>query len=163
MTESQFKQMKLSAVASLQDYNRLNAAIKAKFPNVPAHSVMEAAKFFFRNTAHREYLSKWLEQASVWWLNNEGAMCKKVETTGKLIKGKSGKDVYIKHRAAKKGEPDISGVLNGKAFYIEIKVGRDRLSDDQKSYIQRLERAGAKVAVCGTLGEVMEFCNTLKE
>lgn len=45
------------------------------------------------------------------------------------------------------GLPDVMAVISSQATFIEIKVGRDRLSADQKSAIAELEKAGALVFV----------------
>jgi len=41
-----------------------------------------------------------------------------------------------------KGVADISAIINGKAWQIEVKVGRDRQSEHQKNFQQRVEQAG---------------------
>lgn len=41
-----------------------------------------------------------------------------------------------------KGIPDIIGCLRGRSLWIEVKAGRDRLSDDQKMRKFEIERAG---------------------
>lgn len=45
------------------------------------------------------------------------------------------------------GLPDVMAVIASQAAFIEIKVGRDRLSVDQKNAIDELEKAGAVVFV----------------
>lgn len=45
------------------------------------------------------------------------------------------------------GLPDVMAVVTSQATFIEIKVGKDRLSADQKSAIAELEKAGALVFV----------------
>lgn len=42
----------------------------------------------------------------------------------------------------KRGTPDISAIINGRAVMIEIKVGRDRLSEDQLKQMSEIEAAG---------------------
>ncbi len=42
----------------------------------------------------------------------------------------------------KKGVTDITGLLNGKPVNIEVKIGKDRQSDDQKKVQQQIEAAG---------------------
>jgi len=41
-----------------------------------------------------------------------------------------------------KGSADIHSVINGRAVKIEVKIGRDKLSEDQKRYQQQIEAAG---------------------
>jgi hypothetical protein len=41
-----------------------------------------------------------------------------------------------------KGSADISATINGKSVKIEVKIGKDRQSQDQIQYQQRTEQAG---------------------
>ncbi|MDB5239609.1 MAG: hypothetical protein JWP57_234 [Spirosoma sp.] len=41
------------------------------------------------------------------------------------------------------GLPDVTGVLNGRSLWVEIKVARDQLSEAQKQTISGLIKAGA--------------------
>lgn len=45
------------------------------------------------------------------------------------------------------GLPDVTGVFNGRSLWVEIKVGRDQLSEAQKRTISGLIVAGAAVFV----------------
>ncbi|GAB3931867.1 VRR-NUC domain-containing protein [Larkinella terrae] len=47
----------------------------------------------------------------------------------------------------KAGLPDVFGVVEGHAVFVEVKVGKDRLSDVQKQTITQLKQAGAWVYV----------------
>ena len=62
-----------------------------------------------------------------------------------------------------KGSSDIKGhIRNPKhafsiPFYIEIKVGKDRLSDDQKNYGTKVNATGALYTVVKTIDDFFEF------
>jgi hypothetical protein len=45
------------------------------------------------------------------------------------------------------GLPDVMAVFDGKSCFVEIKIGRDTLSGDQRKAIAELEQAGACVFV----------------
>ena len=45
------------------------------------------------------------------------------------------------------GLPDVFAVVEGRAVFVEVKAGKDRLSDVQKQTIAALEQAGAWVYV----------------
>ncbi len=47
----------------------------------------------------------------------------------------------------KRGVPDITGIYKSKAFYIEVKTGKDRLSEVQKSFISSVEASGGIIMV----------------
>jgi hypothetical protein len=52
-----------------------------------------------------------------------------------------GKGTYTKTTGTK-GSADISATINGRSVKIEIKIGADRQSEDQKRYQESIERAG---------------------
>ena len=45
------------------------------------------------------------------------------------------------------GLPDIMAVVDSRSCFVEVKVGRDTLSQDQKKAIAELQQAGARVFV----------------
>ena len=44
--------------------------------------------------------------------------------------------------APKKGVADVLGIFRGKFLAIEIKIGKDRLSDVQEGFLKNVEHAG---------------------
>jgi hypothetical protein len=44
---------------------------------------------------------------------------------------------------SRKGTADISATFAGKSIRVEVKIGRDRLSDHQRRYAEEVTRAGA--------------------
>ena len=59
------------------------------------------------------------------------------------------------------GIPDIVGCYKGIMWAIELKVGKNKTSALQDVAIGSLQKAGAMVAVCWTMEEVMEFIETV--
>lgn len=60
------------------------------------------------------------------------------------------------------GFPDLMGIFgnkknHGKAWCIELKTPRGRLSDSQKNWIMRLGGHGVAVSVCRSLDDVRDF------
>ena len=151
---------KLSQVCSQNAYERIHAIIKRKYTNVPKHAIMKPDSLY-SNTSHREYLSRYLESATIFIINNSGGMAKKENTAGAKIKTKSGKEVYVKHRAAKKGMPDVSAVLNGKAVYFEIKAPGDTVKAHQADYMDRLTAAGAMCFVIRTVDDIFDAIDSI--
>ncbi len=45
------------------------------------------------------------------------------------------------------GLPDVLAVVNGRALFVEVKAGKDRLSETQKQTHTALEQAGASVYI----------------
>jgi len=54
----------------------------------------------------------------------------------------------------KAGWPDIEIFSNGKVLFIELKIDKNKLSDDQKIIHARIKSNGFNVVTCWTLEEV---------
>jgi hypothetical protein len=63
---------------------------------------------------------------------------------------------YTKSMTAK-GTPDIDAIIFGKAAKIEVKVGRDRISDEQTDQGQRIEQAGGLFFVARNMPLFLEW------
>ena len=60
-----------------------------------------------------------------------------------------------------KGLPDVIMILKGRFIAIEVKAGRDKLSDDQKKRKFEIERAGGIYFECRSTDAFIEFFKTL--
>ena len=89
----------------------------------------------------REYSDKTangLTKCIIDFLTFSGWQAERINTMGKY-------DVHRKRwikGTGTKGSADISATIMGKSVKIEIKIGKDRQSEDQKAYQQMIERAG---------------------
>lgn len=54
------------------------------------------------------------------------------------------------------GHPDFAIYWQGRVLHLEFKVGRNRLSDDQKKYFDLLQKAGCTVLVIHSSKEAIE-------
>ena len=63
------------------------------------------------------------------------------------------------HRAGntEKGLPDIFAILRGRAVAIEVKAGKDRLSEHQKARAQEIERAQGVYLVVRSTDEFLNW------
>ncbi|MFD1144549.1 VRR-NUC domain-containing protein [Larkinella insperata] len=84
-----------------------------------------------------------LTRCIVDYLNLSGHFGTRLASTG-TYRADLQKFVHSQQRA---GLPDVFGVVDGRAVFVEVKVGKDRLSDVQKQTIHQLEQAGAWVYV----------------
>ena len=160
MTEKQFHSLKLSKVCSYETYQWLEHIVNQLQTGQPYP--LPVKEYFYSQTGHRQYLSKFLESIITKLVNKSGNFAKKVETTGAKIKTKTGKEIYVKAGHKVKGEPDVMTIIDGKIIYFEVKAGNDRLSTDQATMIARLEQAGARVYVVRNVCDVLEILYGLK-
>jgi hypothetical protein len=127
--------------------NSLAQTISAgKFPNVPAHA-RPALKYSDKDagsftTAVLAYLR--LKGCRVWRQPTEGRYIEGQSVTnvmGQTIQTRKG--IFIPRDKHAKGVGDISGIApGGKALFIEIKIGRDRQSEEQKKFQQEVDQLG---------------------
>jgi hypothetical protein len=66
----------------------------------------------------------------------------------------------LKAEGVKSGVPDIAIVNDGQAYFLEVKkpkteTPKGRLSDNQKSMIKRIEKAGGEVSVVYSVADVI--------
>lgn len=94
-------------------------------------------------------VKRWLDERRIfYWRMNIGGV---IHEGGK-----------IRARSSLKGFPDLMGIfyakdIRGKAWAIELKALKGRLSEDQINWISRLEAHGVAVSVCRSLDDVREF------
>lgn len=106
-----------------------------------------------------------LTKCIVTFLNLSGHQAERINTTGSYRPGKQAKDcrgtmiVVEKGKfiptTGTKGSADISATIKGLSVKIEIKYGKDRMSDNQRSYQQSIERAGGVYIVSHTFDDFL--------
>ncbi len=62
-----------------------------------------------------------------------------------------------------KGMTDIVGVLKGRALFIEVKVGKDKLRPEQERVAEQVIKAGGVWAVARSLDDVLGHIEQPKE
>ena len=59
------------------------------------------------------------------------------------------------------GTSDLKAIINGQFIAIEIKIGKDRMSDSQKKYQEQVESAGGVYVVVKSFDQFVEWLNSL--
>lgn len=69
------------------------------------------------------------------------------------------------HRAGntERGLPDVIAILNGRFVGIEVKAGRDKMSDFQRQRKQEIEKAGGVHFECRSTDDFLLFWEHLKK
>lgn len=115
-----------------------------KYPNVPPHALVK--KEYKLRSANG------LAGAIVHFIKLLGGHAERRSNTGRYIQPKTytnvfgkkielGKGKYIPG-TGRNGTSDVSGVFNGVPLAIEVKIGKDRMSEAQKQYKRDFEKAG---------------------
>jgi hypothetical protein len=61
----------------------------------------------------------------------------------------------LKAMGTRAGVPDLVFVRHGKAYFIELKAPKGRVSEAQSGALTEIQRAGAPVAICRNLDDVL--------
>jgi hypothetical protein len=139
----QLGQSEVSAIEALRQLH-LNAS-RQNFPSVPEHA--RTAPSYSDKTANS------LTKCIISFINLTGGQAERISNTGRYVDNRKkytdvlgntrtiGSVQWIKG-TGENGTADISAIINGRSVKIEVKVGRDRQSTEQKQYQQRIEKAG---------------------
>ena len=154
MKHHHYKRSKLATVCSWRAYEWLMDWIKEKHPQYPYS--YDPNKYFYNNTSHREYLSKFIEDVMTKVLKGHGADPQKPPDKGRMIR-KNGKQIYIKQRGVKAGRADIVCFFNGKMYNLEVKVGKDKMSEEQIKEQQRALQNGEEYVIIKTVDDFLKI------
>jgi len=102
------------------------------------------------------------------WIELHGGQAERINTMGRMVdkrkivtdvlgrKGMIGSMSYIPTTGTK-GSADVSAVVQGRSYKIEIKVGKDRQSDAQKAYEQSITSAGGVYLIVRTMDQFVQW------
>lgn len=116
-----------------------------RHPNTPSK--------YLAKSKYRDDTANGLTKCIIDFIRFEGGQAERINTTGVPVdKRRQVTDVLgrtqtiggIEWRKSGStvGSADISATINGRSVKIEVKIGKDRQSEDQKRYQQDVERAG---------------------
>lgn len=117
----------------------------ARYPNFPKNAI--PVRSYSDRTANG------LTKCIIDFIKYSGGQSERINTMGRMIDntktvsnvlGQSyriGSKKWIKGTGTK-GSADISATIQGRSVKIEVKIGKDRQSDDQKNYEHQITRAG---------------------
>ena len=102
-----------------------------------------------------------LTNAIILYLNLNGFETWRTNTVGIYDKSKG---VYRKNPKTKKGVPDVIGWRRKDAVFVgvEVKVGNDKLSNDQIKFKEDSERDGVLYFLAQNLDDFLKWLDTIK-
>jgi len=108
---------------------------RQKYPNFPDN--------YRPVTKYKTTTANGLTRAITDFLNYSGHWASRINSQGTWVKEKAHVNGgYYRPSTQQKGIADIDSLINGKKVAIEVKVGKDRQSEAQKTFQERIERAG---------------------
>lgn len=102
---------------------------KKKYPNVP--------EFAFPKLKVKQNANG-LTQAIIKFLSFKGHFATRTSSAGRYLV----KDKRWIPGTTRKGYPDIQATVNGRSLHIEVKIGKDKMSEAQLKVKQEIESAG---------------------
>lgn len=116
-------------------------------------------------TKHSDKTANGLTKAVIRWIEIHGGQAERINTMGRYIQGATVSKGFYGSQQLKgkyipttstKGSADVSALVNGKTWKIEIKIGNDKQSEHQKKYQADIERAGGKYSIIRSLDEFVK-------
>jgi len=159
------KNLKLSKVCSQESYSWLQNWIKEQHPTNPYP--MAVKDYFYRNTSHRQYLSKFIESVIIRVLKSKGSSPIKANDAGtyrdtsKVVdnvihKHTIGSGHWTKAANVSPGRADIICFFNGSMCNYEVKVGKDIMSLVQKQERNRAILNGEKYYIITSVDDFLK-------
>jgi Holliday junction resolvase len=124
---------------------------KAKrYPTVPAHALPRSR--------YKTATANGLTRAIIQWLTLNGCYAVRVSSAGRYLPSSK---KFIPS-TTRRGTADIHAVIGGRHVSIEVKIGRDRMSEAQEKAKTEIERAGGLFLVARDFDSFIEWYNTIK-
>jgi len=118
---------------------------RAKYPNLPEYALTVPR--------YTDKTANGMTKAIIDYLKFEGWQAERISVTGRYIdQSRTYVDILGHHKkigsgkwiptSGQKGTADISATIKGRSVKIEIKIGKDKQSNDQLTYQKQVEDAG---------------------
>ena len=124
-----------------------------RYPSVPRHVVPF--------TVYTDSTANGLTRCICDFLNYSDHQAERINTMGvaRTKRATCGKIVGVTwtKSTSTPGSADISATIYGKSVKIEVKIGKDRMSEAQKRYQENIERAGGIYYVAKTFDNFVEW------
>jgi hypothetical protein len=118
--------------------------LKFKHSSLPIHAIPKPK--------YSDKTSNGLTKCIIDWINLSGGMAERRSNTGRYLQPKTYTNIFGKEQQLQEGKyikssgrigtSDISGIFSGVALSIEVKVGKDKMSQAQIKYKSDFEKAG---------------------
>jgi len=107
---------------------------------------------------YRDDTANGLTKCIIRYLTMQGAFVTRLNSTG-IYRNDIKKFVPNTQR---KGMPDVYALINGKTLFIEVKIGKDRLSDHQINVKKESEANGANYIIARNFTDFLNKYNAAK-
>ena len=126
-----------------------NSQKRIQYPNVPDYALPR--------TSYSTTDANGLTRAIVDFIDLNGGWATRISTEGRYIES-------LGHRipsSVKKGTADIHACYKGLHLSIEVKIGKDRQSDQQKDVQKSIEQAGGHYYIARTFDDFYNWISSI--
>ena len=123
-----------------------------RYPNVPAS--------FRPKPKYEDKSANGLTRCILDFMKFSGGFATRIQSQGQYRPGVGGKKGTYTYGTTRKGTADIHAVINGYHISIEVKVGKDRMSDDQKQMQAEIQKAGGHYIIARSFQGFYDFITT---
>lgn len=107
--------------------------------------------------SYSDSTSNGLTTAIIDWVKFSGGDANRINSQGQ-VRITGGRASWT-HGGTRKGTADIHGIYQGRHLSIEVKVGKDRVSDHQNKERERIEAAGGLYFVAKDMNSFIQWFN----
>lgn len=156
----------MNALQQLADFDLQER--RQRYPTMPEYAIPR--------TRFSDTTSNGLIRAILRWLELHGCWASRINTQGRYIQGHQVEDVVGRRRqlpgrwvkgTTRRGTADIHAVIAGRHVSIEVKVGKDRMSDAQHKTKKAIEACGGVYYIARDFESFAEwyshFINTISQ
>ncbi|MCK5136624.1 MAG: hypothetical protein KAR19_12600 [Bacteroidales bacterium] len=154
MSEGQFYRSRFAQIISWESFQLLQDKVynAQSLPVTP----MGVSQYFAGSKG-----ANLITKLVLFWLKRDGVFCYRNSSQGTARKLKDGRVKFTPGSKYAKGQGDIFAAINGRATFIEIKAGRDWMSEAQRRFKANIEMSGGAYLVVRSFDDFLEQYNRL--
>lgn len=122
-----------------------------RYPNVPAN--------FRPKPKYEDRTANGLTRCILDFVKFSGGFATRIQSQGQYRPGVVGRKGTYTYGTTRKGTADIHAIINGFHLSIEVKVGKDRMSDAQRQMQADIQKAGGHYYVARTFQDFYDWFN----
>ena len=126
---------------------QIDAAKREKYPNIPSFAIPK--------TKLKDNGANNLTKSIIQYVTLKGGWVTRINTTGVWDE----KIKKFRKTNMDKGTADIHGCYKGRHLSIEVKYGKDTMSDEQKEMMEKVSNSGGWYCVARTLDQFISDFN----
>lgn len=156
MKQHHFDRSRYARIMSYDSFVRLDGLVQST-QTFPENCKIPTSKFF-NGTKPANLLTT----IAVFWIKRSGGHAYRNTSTGSVRKQRDGSYKLTPNKSMK-GSADIMATINGRTVAIEVKIGRDKMSEHQIKFRDQITAAGGSYFVIKSFDDLLAELETIKQ